>query len=187
MDLPDFRQPLFQAQEWVHTLLAGVRPDQLDLATPCGDWDVRALVSHLHLVAERVLVLGRGGDAMSVAEGSVPVGEDLARGFGERSAAAREAWSDDASLTRTVTVPWGTFPGAVALGGYLPEHVAHGWDLAVATGQPSEADPSLAAVALAAAQRGIPAERDGFPFAPVVPSGPKDSPTTRFVHWMGRS
>ena len=71
MDLPDFRHPLFQAQEWVHTLLAGVRPDQLDLPTPCGDWDVRALVSHLHLVAERVLVLGRGGDAMSVAEGSV--------------------------------------------------------------------------------------------------------------------
>lgn len=187
MDLPDFRQPLFAAQDWMHNLLAQVRPDQLALPTQCGDWDVQELVAHLFLVADRITVVGQGGNAMSVTEDAVRVPDELAAGFAERVDAARRAWSDETSLTRSVVVPWGEVPGAVALAGYLPEVVAHSWDLATATGQPSEADPQLAAVALAAAERGIPAERDGFPFGPVVPSGPEDSPTTRFVHWMGRA
>lgn len=186
MDLPDFRQPLFQAQEWTYHLLTGVQPDQLDRPTPCERWDVRELVAHLYLVVERIAVVGRGGNAMTVRPESVAVGDDLVAGYRERIDAARAAWFDDESLTRQVVVPWGEVPGAVALAGYLPEVVAHGWDLAVSTGQPSEADPELAAVALGAAQRAIPAERDGFPFGPVVESEADDSPTTRFAHWMGR-
>lgn len=187
MNLPDHRPDLFQAQDWMHALLAEVRPEHLDLPTPCEDWDVRELVAHLFLVADRITVVGQGGNAMSVTRDAVEVPDDLAAGFGQRVQAAREAWSDDASLTRSVTVPWGEVPGAIALAGYLPELVAHSWDLATATGQPSEADPELAAVAMSAAGRAIPAERDGFPFGPVVPSTPDDSPTTRFVHWMGRA
>lgn len=187
MDLPDFRPPLFQAQDWLQTLIAGVRPNQHDLPTPCDEWDVGRLVAHLFLVAERIAVVGQGGNAMTVTEDVVTVPDDLAAGFAERAAAVRRAWADEESLTRLAVVPWGEVPGAVALAGYLPELVAHGWDLATATGQPREADPQLAAVALAAAERGIPAARDGFPFGPVVPSSEQDSPTTRFVHWMGRA
>ena len=186
MDLPDFRAPLFQAQDWLQSLVAGVRPDQLSLPTPCPDWDVDGLVAHVFLVADRIAVVGRGGDAMTVTPDTVSVPADRGAGFAERAAEVRRVWSDDESLTRTAVVPWGEVPGAVALAGYLPELVAHSWDLATATGQSAEAEPQLAAVALAAAQRGIPAERDGFPFGPVVPSGEQDSPTTRFVHWMGR-
>ena len=28
-------------------LVGGVRPDQMDLPTPCSDWDVRTLIAHL--------------------------------------------------------------------------------------------------------------------------------------------
>ncbi len=186
MDLPDHRPALFQAQDWMHSLLAQVQPEHFDLPTPCDGWDVRELVGHLFLVAERITLVGQGGNAMSISQDTVQVPDDLAAGFGERVEASRQAWSDDDSLTRLAVVPWGEVPGAIALAGYLPELVAHSWDLATATGQPAEADPEVAAVALGAAQRAIPAEREGFPFGPVVPSEPDDSPTTRFVHWMGR-
>ncbi|WP_375426676.1 TIGR03086 family metal-binding protein [uncultured Friedmanniella sp.] len=186
MNLPDHRPDLFQAQDWMLALIGGVRPEHLDRPTPCGDWDVRELVAHLFMVADRIAVVGQGGNAMSVTRDGVQVPDDLAAGFEQRIQVGRQAWSDESSLSRSVVVPWGEVPGAIALTGYVPELVAHGWDLATATGQPSEAAPELAAVALRAAQRAIPAERDGFPFGPVVESGPDDSPTTRFVHWMGR-
>lgn len=87
-----------------------------------------------------------------------------------------------------MSAPWGTIPGALAIGGYLQEAVTHGWDLAVSTGQPSQAEPELAAAALAAAQKALPAQPRGgeIPFGPVVEPEPYATPTERLVNWTGR-
>jgi uncharacterized protein (TIGR03086 family) len=113
--------------------------------------------------------------------------DDLAAGYHERADASRRAWAT-ADLSAPVTAPWGTIPGALAIGGYLQEAVTHGWDLAVSTGQPSEADPELAEIALAAAQRALPAQPRGgeLPFGPVIASEPSATPTQRLVNWTGR-
>ncbi|WFR72435.1 TIGR03086 family metal-binding protein [Prescottella defluvii] len=103
--------------------------------------------------------------------------------------AMRAVWADDALLDTVVTVPWGRVPGRAAVFAYLNETLVHGWDLAVATGQPAEADPVLAATALAVAERAIPeAPRGGpIPFGPVVKPAEGAGPTERLANWSGRA
>ena len=78
-----------------------------------------------------------------------------------------------------VEVPWGKVPGRIAVSGYVQEILTHGWDLARATGQPTELDPELASWVLAVAQRILPPEPRGgeIPFGPVIPARPPPAPT----------
>ena len=88
-----------------------------------------------------------------------------------RTARARAAWADDATLDALVEAPWGKVPGRIALSGYVQEILTHGWDLARATGQPTELDPELAHWVLAVSRQILPAEPRGgeIPFGPPVP------------------
>lgn len=186
--LPDLRAPLFAAQEWLAGLIEGVRPEQLDHPTPCTEFDVAGLLSHLYGVADRTVAVGEGRDPVSVPAYVDALPENLAGAFRERTAAARRAWSDDASLGRTVEAPWGPAPAALVAGVYLSEHLTHGWDLAVATGQPCEADPQLAGIALGVMRRALPAEgREDFPFAEPVTPAADAGPTEQLANWTGRT
>jgi uncharacterized protein (TIGR03086 family) len=107
-----------------------------------------------------------------------------------RAAAARAeaAWADDAKLDALVEVPWGKVPGRIAVSGYVQEILAHGWDLATATGQPTELDPELASWVLALARRILPPEPRGgeVPFGPVIEVPPDAGPYARLAAWLGR-
>lgn len=105
--LPDHRQSLADAQDWVVRLLAAVRPDQLHQPTPCTDFTVIELVAHLYKVAGRVRVLGLGGDPMTEDFTVAELPDDVLAGLRERVRTAQLAWTDDTSLGRTVRVPWG--------------------------------------------------------------------------------
>lgn len=175
------------ATAWMADLLAGVDDDQLDNPTPCTDFDVQTLSAHIVGTARRAVALGAGIDVTSVP--SIADRHD-AVSYAKAVAEAIALWSDDAKLSAMVTVPWGQVPGAGALWGYVNETLVHAWDLAEATGQPTEGDPEAADVTLAVAQRFIPAEiRDdpGVPFAPVVEPRPDAGPTERLANWSGRS
>jgi uncharacterized protein (TIGR03086 family) len=101
---------------------------------------------------------------------------------------AKAAWADDAKLDALVEAPWGKIPGRFAIAGYVQEILTHGWDLAKATGQPTERDPELAFFALAGAKRILPPETrgDDIPFAPVVPVPPDGAPYAQLAAWLGR-
>jgi len=78
-------------------------------------------------------------------------------------------------------VPWGKVPGRIALSGYVQEVLAHGWDLATATGQPAEGDPELATWALAISKRILLPEirgQEGVPFGSVVEVPADAGPTS---------
>ncbi|HEY9289887.1 MAG TPA: TIGR03086 family metal-binding protein [Microlunatus sp.] len=184
---PDLRSELARAQGWVQSLISGVTPDQLDRPTPCPDFDVRALIGHLYTGADRVAVMAEGGDALSIPVISELPEVDLAGSYHQKAAAAQRAWQLG-DLAGVVRAPFGEVPATEAIGNYLCEALAHGWDLAVATGQPAEADQDLAEVALQVSRRRLPAERRGgpIPFGPVVESAPGATPTERFVNWTGR-
>lgn len=186
--LPDLRQAVVSAQEWVARLAAGVRPDQLDARTPCSDFDVEALLEHLFGVADRLVAMGAGRPADSVPPSVAALPADVVGTYRARIEEGRRAWTDPVSLGRLVEAPFGRVPGAVVLGVYLAENLTHGWDLATATGQDPEADPALVAPAYATMQRALPAQgREGFPFAlPVEPAADAGA-TERLANWLGRS
>lgn len=184
--LTDPRPVYAGAAEWVLSLLSAVRPDQLSLPTPCDEFDVRTLSSHLIGTVRRVIAIAELGDAESFPS-MAP--EHDAGTFAELAKRAQRAWADDALLEELVKVPWGETPGRFALWGYTNEALVHGWDLAVATGQPAEADSALVEPTAAAARQFIPAEIrvPGVPFAAVVEPRTDAGPTERLANWSGRS
>ena len=183
----DPRPSYAAATAWVTELLNGVSEDQWSAPTPCDEFDVRTLAAHLIATANRAVALAEGADALAL-----PRLADTydAHSYAVTVGKAIELWSDDATLTAPVTVPWGEVPGAGALWGYVSETLVHGWDLAVATGQSAETDPAVVDPVLAVARQFIPAEiraNPDVPFGPVVEPRPVAGPTERLANWTGRS
>ena len=171
------------------TIVAAVQPGQLALPTPCAEYDVRTLLSHIVGGLNRIAIMGEGGDALAVvprADG-VP-GDGWQAAYAAARARVTAAWADDARLDALVEVPWGKVPGRIAVSGYVQEILTHGWDLARATGQPTELDPELASWVLAVARRILPPEPRGgeIPFGPVVPVPPEAGVYAQLAAWLGR-
>jgi uncharacterized protein (TIGR03086 family) len=157
---------------------------------PCDQYDVRALLSHTVGGLNRIAIVGEGGDALTIPARADGVPDDgWLAAYQAAAARARAAWADDAKLDALVEVPWGKVPGRIAVSGYVQEITVHGWDLAKATGQPTELDPEIASWVLAVAQRILPPEPRGgedIPFGPVVPVPPDASAYARLAAWLGR-
>jgi uncharacterized protein (TIGR03086 family) len=189
-EAPDPRPIYARALEQTEAIIEQVKPGQLGEPTPCTEYDVRTLLSHLVGAVNRAAVFGEGGDGLAVPARTDGVPDDgWPDAFRRASARTRAAWADDGKLDALVTVPWGQVPGRGAVTGYVQEVLTHGWDLAKATGQPVEGDPELAEFALAFARRVLPPDRrgDDVPFAPPVAAPPGSGPYTQLAAWLGRT
>lgn len=174
---------LDQTQAMIDTIGA----DDLALPTPCPEYDVRTLLGHLMTVVARINLALTGENPLSIPT-VTPGVTDFAGVWKERRAVVDETLSDPAVLTVTCTVPWGTVPGAAAIGAYTGELTTHSWDLAKATSRTDLLDDALAEYCLPLVQQALPAERRGgpIPFGPVV-EVPADAPAyDRLVGWQGR-
>jgi uncharacterized protein (TIGR03086 family) len=171
------------------SIVAAVVPAQFGLPTPCPEYDVRALLSHTVGGLNRIAMVGEGGDALAIPARADGVPDDgWLDAYQAAAARARAAWADDARLDALVEVPWGKVPGRIAVSGYVQEITVHGWDLAKATGQPTELDPELASWVLAVAQAILPPEPRGgeVPFGSVIPVAPDAGVYARLAAWLGR-
>jgi uncharacterized protein (TIGR03086 family) len=178
------------AMDQTGSIVAAVTPDQLTLPTPCDDYDVRALLSHIVGGLNRITVAGQGGDALAVSGQAGDVPDDgWAATYQAAAAEAAAAWADDAKLDAMVELPWGKIPGRFAIAAYIQEVLTHGWDLAKATGQETERDPGLAQWSLANARRILPPEPrggPGIPFASPVEPPAAAGPYTQLAAYLGR-
>lgn len=185
--LPDPRPAYAAATAWVQSLLEHVIEAQLAAPTPCGDLDVRALAGHLTAHCLQVIALAETGTVDGLPN---TVSAHDAATYADARARSLSAW-ESVPLDGTVTAPWGAASGAEALATYVNEALVHGWDIAVATGQPAEIpEGAVAEAALAAARVAIPAELravPGFPFGSVVDTREGAGPTERLANWNGRS
>ncbi|ALV33377.1 TIGR03086 family metal-binding protein [Streptomyces sp. CdTB01] len=183
-------RPLYtRATDQVAALIRTVRPEQLDGPTPCAEFDVRTLLSHMVGGSLRIAVVGEGGDGMAVhpfAEGVAD--EEWTAAYEEVRIRVIKAWESDDRMAAPVRVPWGEVPGLAALSGYTMELVTHTWDLSESLGHPLALDPELAGFALATARRVLSEpERDAdTPFASAVPAPAGADAYGELAAWLGR-
>lgn len=127
--------------------VAGIESGQLGLPTPCDGWDVRELLNHIvagNLWAAE-LACGRTiADVGSDFDGDM-LGADATAAYDASADAAARAFEAPGALDAPCAVSYGPVPGSVYAGHRLVDVLIHGWDLASATGQPTDLDPHLVA------------------------------------------
>jgi uncharacterized protein (TIGR03086 family) len=168
-------------------IVAGVKPDQLDAATPCTDWNVRTLLSHTIAAAEMFSVGARGQELDFSIFGQDLCGDDPASAFDERARNLRETLSAPDVLDHDWNMPFGSVPSAQGAAFATLELAQHGWDIARATGQDVEFDPGITAVAFATA-RAVPPEigRQAGVFGPEREAGSSLPEHDQLAAFLGR-
>lgn len=186
----DPRPVYTRATEQVATLIRAVRPGHLEGPTPCTEFDVRTLLSHIVGGTRRIAIVGEGGNGLAEPAFTDGVPDDgWAEAYDEVRARVLKAWESDDRLAAPVRVPWGEVPGRAALSGYVMEIVTHTWDLNESLDRPLELDPELAEFALAIARRVLPDEqRDtDTPFDSARPAPEEAGAYQQLAAWLGRN
>ncbi|MGH9136098.1 MAG: TIGR03086 family metal-binding protein [Acidimicrobiales bacterium] len=147
-----------QALRSTHAIVAAVKQDQWTDPTPCTEWDVRALINHI--VAENFwvepLVAGRTIDDVGDRYDGDVLGRDPVVTYDSSARAASHAFHRPGAMDAPVAVSYGPVPGRVFARHRILDVVIHGWDVAKATGQPTDIESDL----LDACWRIVERERD---------------------------
>jgi uncharacterized protein (TIGR03086 family) len=164
---------LERALAQTETIIVGIGEDQQRLPTPCRSWDVSELLAHLVYDLGAFTERAAGGtpiwsDPIAAVEGS------YVEAYRTGSAGLVGAWRAAGDLTGTMEMPgMGEVAKRFPIDQQIAELAVHGWDLAVATGQPTDLDPEIgdtaitwARATLAPGYRGT--EADGKVFGPEV-------------------
>jgi uncharacterized protein (TIGR03086 family) len=159
-----------------------VRPDQLDLPTPCSAWSVRDLLDHL-VGGTRYL-----GAAIAGTEPAAPTGAtaaDLRAGV----EACLAGLAEPGALERTCTSPLGfNWTVLEATAGTFMDVLIHTWDLATATAQPAALDPGLVDACVEMFLPDMPERgRAAGIVGPAVSVGDDAAPQDRLLAAMGRT
>jgi uncharacterized protein (TIGR03086 family) len=169
----------------LEALVDEIKHDQLESPTPCANFTVSSVLEHMIGGATAFAPAFRGETAPTAAaeigEGSVQ--ERWRRAMAELSAAVHTAGAQD----RTIASPFGEVPGSMFARYVAFDGLVHGWDLAVATGQPYAPPRDLVAEVDAFARELLkPEMRDGDTFAAETEAPPAASPLERLVAFSGR-
>jgi uncharacterized protein (TIGR03086 family) len=179
---------LERAVNQLDAIVARVRSDQEGLPTPCADWDVHALLSHVVGQAmPNFIVAATGG----VPDWQAPSADVQASWIVAYRTAADELLSTwrAADMDRMVASGGGEAPLRGRADQQITELAVHGWDLAEATGHDGQLDPTVADHALAWSRRMLKPEYRGAGrgFGPEVPVAADAPSYDRLAGWFGRN
>jgi uncharacterized protein (TIGR03086 family) len=127
-------------------LIANVKPDQAEQSTPCASFDLRALINHV--VYDARMFTDTTQDLPRPPAGEDLIGDDWSGAIDAAAAGLMEVWRRPGMLERTFTSPLGELTATWRIGQQIADFAVHGWDVAKATGQPSELDPDVGQFAL---------------------------------------
>ncbi|MFH9861888.1 TIGR03086 family metal-binding protein [Streptomyces sp. NPDC017202] len=168
----------------VGDLIAGIRPEQWEAPTPCTEWNVRDVVRHLVGMDLVFAAMIEGGPMPEPA--ADPLGDDPVAAYRASSAALRAAFAGTGVLERDFRGPLGSATGAERLQIRLYDLLAHGWDLARATGIPARLPDDLAEESLAFARDRLPSPSRTGRFAEPQPVAQTAPAVDRLAAFLGR-
>lgn len=165
---------------------SGITAADLDVPTPCANFDVRGVLGHMIGGATQFAAAFRGRSAPEV-PADVAEGPDVVSRAGHALAGLMAAMRSPGALDRTIESPFGPLPGDAFARFVVLDGLVHGWDLATATQQPYEPSDTFVAAVDAFARKTIaPAMRDGDTFADAVDPPVGATPIERLVAFTGR-
>ncbi|MEM9608357.1 MAG: TIGR03086 family metal-binding protein [Actinomycetota bacterium] len=167
-------------------LIEGLTDGEWSASTPCPDWTVLDVVEHLVSGLAQFADVGAGEEFDPSHRSSVSPVDALAA-FDEAAGRMLTTWSDPTVADRLHSMPWGDTPGATLIGFMVAEQLAHGWDLARATGQGPTYNTELVTEALAMSEvNDDPSIRVPGMFGPIVTVGEDRPAIDRLAGFLGR-
>lgn len=168
-------------------VIAAVTADQKARPTPCPDYDVGALIDHMVGWA-RVFDAGVHRRTVDGDPSRYRAGDDPAGEFRAAAGSIGASWRDEGLDRKVQAWSGGEIDGPMYFDMMLMEYAVHGWDLAVATGQPVPYTEAEAAAVLERAEATLPPQYrgDGMPFAHAVPVADHAPAIDRLVGFLGR-
>jgi uncharacterized protein (TIGR03086 family) len=173
---------------YAHTadVIGNVQQDQLELPTPCTEWNVKELLNHTIGVVY--------GIAGGVAGTPSPDGEapdftadgGAAAAFANASETSLAAWSAEGVFDGPVNIGAGEMPAEAAIGINLLDTLTHSWDIAEALGRDRSMDAEVAERTLAASKMIISDEIREGRFGPAVTISDDAPAHDRLAAFLGR-
>jgi uncharacterized protein (TIGR03086 family) len=184
IDHPDLRALMVEAAAVARGIVDNVRPDQWTLPTPCTEWNVRQIVEHLIAGNEQTAtaLVGPGPSTPAV------VGDDLAAAFASSCERLRWAYEAPGALAATIEMPFGPMPAEFMARIRAGDMLIHAWDLARATGQPTDYAPELNETVLALSRQMMATVgRRADLFGPELEARAGASAADRYAAFLGRA
>ena len=178
-------EQLSRAFTAVGELIARVRPEQWSAPTPCTDWTVRRLVDHL-IGMNRVFTALLAGEPPPQRPAADHVERDPAGTYRDSAARLLAEFELPGALERGYGGPLGAATGAERLQIRLYDLLAHGWDLARATGQPAELPDDVAEQSLKFVRVQLTEDARPGRFGPAQPVAGDAPAIERLVAFLGR-
>ena len=159
---PDPLRILDLAQTRAASVIASIRDEQLDLATPCDEWSVRDVINKL--VASTLLFASFGrreaGDPnLDLIHPKDLIGTDPLGSFSQAATTCREAWREIGALDGMATSTIGEAKARSVLNARIFDTTVLSWDISSACGLPCLIDEEHATYVLRVAQALVPAVR----------------------------
>ena len=180
---------LERAVDSASAMIRGAAADDLRKPTPCTEWDVKALMNHM-AGACTLFTTALAGNKAELPPRVPPdlLGSDPAGSYDRISQAMLDAWRAPGALERTLAMPMGEAPAALAINIILADQVLHTWDLARALGRPFTIDADLAEASLETMHQILRPEfrGPGRGFAEAVPCSDDAPVEERLVAFAGR-
>ena len=182
-----------KAVDYSVALVSQAGPADLGRPTPCGDWDLASLLTHMTVQHRGFAAAARGSGGDPEVWRMDSVAPDPVAAYREAAADVVAAFAETGAQERDFELPefapGFSAPGRQAMGFHFIDYVVHGWDVARALGLPYELGAELAEPALRIAQAVPDGEirlRPGSPFALALPATVVD-PLHRILTHLGRS
>jgi uncharacterized protein (TIGR03086 family) len=173
-------------------LVARATPADLALPTPCADWTLHGLITHM-AAQHYGFAAASAGDGDPARWRPRRLGADPAAAYAAAADTVLAAFRADGVLGRRFPLPdfaaGASFPARQAVSFHLVDYVAHSWDVARTLGLPVDLDPALVDTALRVSQAvpgGAARLEPGAAFGPMV-DWPGGSGLDRIVALLGRS